>query len=335
MARSALRSTPAARTSSVRRQLGTDALSTWLVPALSLIALALALLLSALALIPDGAAAATAALALLVVGAFTMVAPWLGAEDSRQRIPLPWLLGGATLWIALLYYPLQCRIFAGPPLAHAGLDSSATGTVLPVGGHGSRLDLIVDAHLPLAAEQRDRAVHYDFDLVDERGDPTHYTGELGDRWRMRRLGRRGTAPSHYEHLSTRHVVDNPGGSNLRLERVVLTGEPAATLTASVYVHRSPPAPLLYAGAAVLTLLALTFDLWAQPQGSPIATLLTASAAGMLLTFVASGAGHPGIRDLIGAVIVGGVTGVAVGAPVAWIARNVLPRSSSGKGRRRA
>jgi hypothetical protein len=335
MARSTLRSSRGSRAPSIRRLLVADALSTWLVPALSLTVLALAVLLSAFGLITDGGTAATAGLALLVVAAFVMVTPWLGAQTARRRISLPWLLGGAALWIALLYYPLHCRIFAGPPLAKTRLDASAIGTILPVAGHGSRLDLIVDAHLPLAAEQRDRSVHYDFDLVDERGDSTHYTGELGDRWRTRRMGRRGTAPSHYEHLSTDHAVDNPSGSNLRLDRIVLTGEPAAALTASVYARRSPPASLLYTEAAVLTLLALAFDLWAHPQDNPVATLMTASAAGTLLTFVTSGAGHPGFRDLIGAAIVGSIAGVALGAVVMWIARNVLPRSNPGKARRLA
>ena len=334
MTRSTPRPGPRSRLQSVRRLLLADALSTWAVPALTLTALALAVLLAALGLVPGGVATAITALALLVLGAFIAAAPLLDAATAERRVPGSWLLVGASLWIALLYYPLHCRLFPGSPLAQARLDASATGTVLPLAGHGSRFDLIVDAHLPLASEQRDRTVRYDLDLVDESGEPAHYAGELGDRWRMRRLGRRGTAPSHYEHLSTSHVVDDPTGSNLRLDRVVLTGEPGTTLTAAVYPHRSPAAPILYAGAGLLTLFALGFDLWTRPRGSPVATLLTATAAGALLTFVASGAGHPGVRDLIGAVIVGGVTGVPLGALAVWVARNTLPRSSLGTGRRR-
>ena len=326
---------PRPRRPSIRRLLLADALSTWVVPALSVTALALAILLNALGLVPGEVAAAIAALALLVLGAFTTAVSLRNSATTERTIPGGWLLAGATLWVVLLYYPLHCRIFPGWPLAQARLDASATGTVLPVAGHGSRFDLVVDAHLPLASEQRDRTVHYDLDLVDERGEPAHYAGELGDHWRMRRLGRRGTAPSHYEHLSTSHLVDDPTGSNLRLDRVVLTGEPGATLTAAVYPHRTPAAPLLYAGAGLLTLLALGLDLWTHPRASPVTTLLTATAAGALVTFVASGAGHPGVRDLLGAVIAGGIIGVPLGALAAWVARKTLPRSGRGKSRRRA
>ena len=337
MARGAPRSRPRSQTqtATIRRLLIRDALASWVVPTIAAVVIALAVLLNALGLLTDAAASATAVAALLVIGAFMMVAPFLDGASERPPVPLAALFAAALGWVALLYYPFHARIFAGPALAQIHVDPAVHGVLVPVGGHGDSVDLIVEAHLPLAAEQRDRSVVYALDLVDASGAHTHVSGELGDRWRMRRIGRRGTAPTRLEHLSAAHLVEDPGGGDLRLEQATITGEPTATLNATFYPHRLAPRGILYAGAGLLTVAALAFDTWSHPRETPLATLLTATAAGAALAFTASGSGHPGLRDVIGAVLVGAVVGVPIGLVAAWITQRLVPRRSQAKARRRA
>ena len=109
--------------------------------------------------------------------------------------------------------------------------------------------------------------------------------------------------------------------------VTLTGEPRATVSAIVYRRRTPPSAVLYVGAALLALGALVFDLWWDPAAGSTTTMVTASACAAVLVFAAGGAGHPGIRDVIGAALVGTLVGATVGGATAWLARLVsLPRS---------
>jgi hypothetical protein len=329
------RSRSQTQTATIRRLLITDALASWVVPTVAAVVIALALVLNALGLLADAPAAATAVVALLVIGAFMIVAPFLHPASEGPAVPLPALLGAMVAWAALLYYPFHARMFTGPPLVQVHVDPAVHGVPLAVGGHGDTVDLIVEAHLPLASEQRDRSVVYDLDLVDANGSHSHYSGELGDRWRTRRIGRRGTAPTRLEHLSTEHLVDDPGGGDLRLEQATITGEPTASLSATFYRHRLAARGILYAGAGLLTVAALAFDHWSHPRETPLATLLTATAAAAALAFTASGSGHPGIRDVIGAILVGAVAGVPIGLIAAWIMQRLVPHRSQAKARRRA
>jgi len=58
-------------------------------------------------------------------------------------------------------------------------------------------------------------------------------------------------------------------------------------------------------------------------------------AAAALAFTASGSGHPGIRDVIGAVLVGAVAGVPLGLVAAWITQRLMPQRSQAKARRHA
>src|SRR5262249_11905497 len=124
-------------------------------------------------------------------------------------------------------------------------------------------------------------------------------------------------------------------TDLHLERATVSGEPTATLTATFYQHRLPPAVLLYLAAGVLAAAALAFDTWAHPRDTPLAALLTATAAAAALVFTGSTAGHPGIRDVVGAVVVGGIAAVPLAFVAAWIVQRLTPRRAQPKARRRA
>lgn len=332
MPRPASRRHPTAKTSrsrqpSIRRLLVADALRSWLPPTVALVVLGATMILDALGVVPDRAGAAVAALALLVLGAFVAAAPLVGDEADR-RPPALAVLAGSLLWIAILAYPFAARLYPGAPLRVVPLDATAKNAVVVPAGAASRVDVVVDGHLPLAADRRDRTVHYEVDLVDDAGAHEYVSGELGDSWRMRRLGRRGTAPSHFEHLSATRVVDVGSGA-LRVAEVALTGENGATAVATVYRHRTPPDAVLYALAALLLGGALALDAWWDPRGTATATMITASAAAAALVFVTGAAGHPGLRDVIGSALVGAVVGVPVGATAAWLGRTFVPRGFGG------
>ncbi len=307
---------------SIRRLLIADALRSWLPPTIAIAVLALTMLLDAIELVPDGVAAAIAVVAFLVLAVFVAVAPVVADEHRGRLHPLVAIAAGAGAMV-LLAYPLLVRLVPGAPLRELELDATARGAVLVSPDEASHVDVVVDGHLPLAADRRDRTLHYDLDLVDDAGTHEHVSGEVGDSWRMRRLGRRGSAPSHFEHLSASSAVD-VGSGGLRVADVTLTGEPHATASATVYHRRTPPTAVLYGGAALLVLGALVFDLWWDPAAGSTTTMVTASACAAVLVFAAGGAGHPGIRDVIGAALVGTLVGAPVGGAAAWLGRLVSP-----------
>ena len=311
---------------SIRRLLVADALTTWVVPTGTLTVLALAVLLNVLDLLATPTASATAVLSLLVLAVFFAAQPLLERDHAARDVPRAVIFVAGLLSIVVLYYPFHCRLFPGSALARIAVEPGASGTVLPLTDHGTRFDLVVDAHLPLASDRRDRLVHYDLDLVDDHGEHAHYAGELGDRWRTRRLGRRGTAPARVEHLSTLHVVNDPTGGNLRIGHVDVSGESGATLAGAVYAHRGPGPGILYAGAALLILAALAVDRWRDPHDTPTIAIVTATCAFAAIVFSASSAGHPGLRDVIGAGVLG-LIGLPVAALANRLARLVLKPST--------
>ena len=314
----------------IRRLLVFDALTSWVVPTLAILVIVLAVFLNALELIGDAPAGAALLLAVLVLAAYNVLVPALSAEERDPPIAWPALLAIGLLWIALIYLPFHRRLFSGPALAHAQIADKA---LLPVGGQGSRFDLLIEGHMPLASERRDRFLHYNLDVVDAQGASQPVEGELSERWRTRRLGRRGTAPTRLEHLSAIHVIDDPGGGDLHVQHVVLSGEKGGDLVATVYPHRALPLFALLAAGALLTIGALLYDRWLDPAGTPWATLLTSVAVSTAVIFSASGAGHPGIRDLIGAALVGALIGVPVAFLLGWVARAVTRPAA--RSRRRA
>lgn len=302
-------------TRTVRTLLLEEALTTWVAPTFAGILLAGAMLLDALGAVSERVAALAAVVALLILGAASALGPKL--RDRHQHLTPRAMYAIGMSWIVALSTPFALRLFPGPPVATIALASEQAGSVLPVGT--GRFDLVVDAHLPLSSEHASRQLHYDVTFVDAEGRPMRYDGELGDRWQTRRLGRRGTAPMHLEHLSTSHEIDVAGGT-LRLEQVTLTGVPHATLAASIYRHRIPSTPWLSLGGIVLALGALLFDFWWDPQQTPAAALLTATAAGAVVIFCSSAAGHPGLRQVFGSMIVGGIGGVPTAGIATWLAR---------------
>src|SRR5205814_8381383 len=130
-------------------------------------------------------------------------------------------------------------------------------------------------------------------------------------------------PCPIEHLPASNAVP-VGIGGRRSADATRTGEPRATASAIVYRRRTPPSAVLYVGAALLVLGALVFDLWWDPAAGSTTTMVTASACAAVLVFAAGSAGHPGVRDVIGAALVGTLAGVPVGGAAAWLGRLVSP-----------
>lgn len=294
-----------------------EALASWLLPTIGGALLAVAMLLDALGLLADPPAALLAVLGLLVLGAFVVVGPLLSATPAPHMSPLV-LLTVACGWIAVFATPFALRLFPGAPVATTTLEPHRTGSRLSLGN--GRFDLVLDAHLPISSEHQNRQLYYAVTLSDDAGVSRRFDGEFGDRWQTRRLGRRGTAPVHFEHLSASHEIASPAGGSLRVDEVTLSGVPNATLSGSFYRHRLPDEPWLVMGGILLALAALTFDLWSHPQGTPTTALVTATATGAVLVFCSSATGHPGLRQVLGSTIVGGMGGVPTAGVLAWLAR---------------
>jgi len=300
----------------------TEALRTWVIPTAAGTVVAVTVLLSALDLVPSNIAAAITVLALLVIAAHTALAARLRDDSPHAPISRPVLALIGIAWTCLLYYPFHCRLFPGSPLSSVSLEPGAPAGSLSAGGRG-RLDLVLDAHLPATGQRTNRSLRYDFDLVDERGTRARVEGDLGDRWQTRRLGRRGTTQAHIEHLSTLQTLPMSGPGLLRIENVNLTGVPGATLTATLVPHRTPGRPWLLTVGMVLSAVALAADLGWDPDATPVAAFLTATGTAAAVIFADSGSGHAGVRDVIGAVLAGGIIGVPSAAAVAAIARRAF------------
>ncbi|MEO6026141.1 MAG: hypothetical protein ABIR79_04680 [Candidatus Binatia bacterium] len=293
-----------------------EAFATWLPPAVGAVILGATMLLDALGLIAEPIAALSAVFALLILGISTALGSLL--RDAHPRLGPVALAGVALAWIIVFALPFSLRLFPGPPVATTSLEAKPANPVLPIGE--GRFDLVLDAHLPPATEHQTRQLHYALTLTDGAGQSQHYDGELGDQWQTRRLGRRGTAPVHLEHLSATHEVDYPAGGTVRLDDVAVSGIPEASVAASFYHRRVPGLLWLLGGGILLGIAALTFDLWWDPQRTPTAALLTATATGAVVVFCSSAAGHPGLRQVFGSTIVGGIAGVPTIGIVAWLVR---------------
>ncbi|MCC6767275.1 MAG: hypothetical protein IT293_21710 [Deltaproteobacteria bacterium] len=294
-----------------------EALATWLLPTIGAAMLALAMLLDALGLMADPPTALLAVLGLLVLGASTVLGPLLG-ESHAARTSSALLIAATIAWITIFTTPFALRLFPGAPVATASLESEHTGEGLTLGS--GRFDLVLDAHLPPALDRQNRQLYYALTLTDGAGTSQRLAGELGDRWQTRRLGRRGTAPVHLEHLSASHPIDDPAGGSLRIDDVTLSGVPNATLSGAFYRHRVPRGVWLLLGGISLAIGALAFDLWSHPQRTPAATLVTATATGAMLVFCNSAAGHLGLRQVFGSTIIGGLGGVPTAGLAAWLAQ---------------
>ncbi len=301
----------------MRRLLLEEALATWLLPVIGAVLLAVGMLLDALDLIADPSAALLAVLGLLVLGASAALGA-LPGDTHAPRISSAALIAAAVGWVAIFATPFALRIFPGAPIATATLDPQHPGESFALGS--GRFDLVLDARLPTAMDRQDRQLHYALTLTDGAGASLRLDGELGDRWQNRRLGRRGTAPVHVEHLSASHRIDDPAGGSLRIDQVTLSGVPHATLSGAFYRHRVPRGAWLLLGGILLGIGALAFDLWANPERAPTTALVTTAATGAMLMFCSSAVGHPGLRQVFGSTIVGSIGGVPTAGLAAWLAR---------------
>ncbi len=294
-----------------------DALTNWVPPTVAVVLLVAAGILDALGAISETAAAFVAVLALLILGAFSALASRI-RDDRHPPLAPAAVLAIAVAWVALFTIPFALRLFPGAPVASTPIQADHKTPDLALGD--GRFQLVLDAHLPLSSEHADRQLHYDLTFVDGGGQTLRYDGDLGDRWQTRRLGRRGTAPVHLEHLSAAHPIDHPAGGTVRLDLATITGVPNASLNATIFRNRVPDELWLAIGGVGLALAALAFDFWWNAQQTPTAALVTATAAGAMLVFCSSAAGHPGLRQVIGSAIVGGVAGVPAAGIAAWLAR---------------
>jgi hypothetical protein len=297
---------------SVNTLLFEEVFATWIPPTFGAVILGTSMLLGALGLMADPIAALSAVFALLLLGISAALGSLL--RDAHPRLGPLALAGVALAWTIVFALTFSLKLFPGPPVANSSLEDKPANPVLPIGE--GQFDLVLDAHLPPATEHQTRQLHYALTLTDGAGQARHYDEELGDQWQTRRLGRRGTAPVHLEHLSAIHE-DYAAGGPVRLDDVGISGIAEASV-ASFYHHRVPGLLWLLGGGITLGFAALAFDFWWDPQ--PTAALLTATATGAVVVFCSSAADDPGLRQVFGSTIVGGIAGVPTIGIVAWFVR---------------
>jgi hypothetical protein len=303
-----------------------DALRSWGIPGLLVVAIAVLAALSAAELMPTPTALAgtiaAALLLLLYIGERPLVT---GAHSLRDRA-----LGAAlaAVWFAACYLPFHARLFPGRALVD-GAQVSASGEGLPlrIPAAGARaVDLLLEGKLtPNPTGGTAPPVRYVLTFETAAG-PRSLDGLFEDRLATRRLGRRGTAVVHQTHTADVRLLPNPGRGEITVTHVVLEPETAQAITISAFVHPLPSTLVLALATAVLLGAVIAFD-----RRGPVAetdgalTLSTAAALGTALIFWTSNAVHPDYPALIGSIIFGGPIGFAAGAILWWTAKRLIVR----------
>src|SRR5689334_11131956 len=130
------RRAPSPKTASKEQQLRglllQDALTNWVPPTVAVVLLVAAGILDALGALAETTAALVAVLALLVLGAFSAVAPRL-REDRHPPLAPVAVLGIAIAWVALFTVPFVLRLFPGAPLATTAIQPDHKTSDLPLG----------------------------------------------------------------------------------------------------------------------------------------------------------------------------------------------------------
>lgn len=286
-----------------------EALETWVVPALSVIAAATFWLLATLDVWPPSVAVVGVGGALLVLTLFTSFRHYFLANRARHRQAS---LAFAVFWGAFLFVSFFRSIFPGAPLASGVLRARGDPLASLQAGLYA---VVVDGRFTGAEGKGNRRGHYQIEATASGGTKSLIEGDFEDSFARQRLGRRGTTVVEIQHTSQRHVARLPAEASLRLTEIDKSLEPEVQVT--LYSAINPWIFPIFGITGVLGALAL--EKWLDGDGS--ATMAASATFFVVDQYLRWAAPHPQMKSLIGAVLVGGF----IGAPLAAILWRVVPR----------
>jgi hypothetical protein len=309
-------------TARVTTAVAADALGTWGIPAaLGLVAVVAAAATS------FGVVAPSVGLAIAIVAVIGLIA------ERALSTTIGTATGGAAtvvavgvVWTALCYLPFHTLFFPGAPL-HEPIQLRATDSSLPVtiptGGY-RLLDVTLEGLLPPNPSGGTAIpVQYAVTFEDTTSNRRVLAGRFDESLRTQRLGRRGTATVVQAHHAERQLLDNPARGDVTITAVSLEPAVGSAVTVTAYAHHLPPTIVLVLLAVAFLAAVIAIETRVIPSPDGTLTYATPAVLGTALILWTSNTVHPTVSNLIGAIIFGGMVGLAVGAMLWWLARLTL------------
>ncbi len=299
-----------------------SAMSTWGIPtALGAIAAAAAAATS-FEVVPPAAGLAIAVLALLALIAERALSATIGTAPGGVTT----VLAVGLVWVGLCYAPFHALFFPGTPLhepfvLHA--DDASLPVAMSTGGY-ALLDVMLEGQLP-ANPSGGTAIPVEYAITfDDATSAKHVlAGRFDESLRTQRLGRRGTTTVIQAHHAERRLLENPARGDLKITGVSLDPAQGSTVTVTAYPHPLPPTIVLIVLGAALIAAAVAVEtrVLATPDGT--LTYATPAALAAALMLWTSNTVHPTVSNMIGAILLGALVGLPIGAVLWWIARRTL------------
>jgi hypothetical protein len=294
-----------------------EALIPWLPPALGAAALLVLYFLGHLDVIQTAPALAIDAFLLLAIVLYFPM------RYARRLEPRARIAAGlfAVAWLGVVYYPIYRRIYPAQRLATVDATAQSAPLRLPTAGEGRLLDVVIDGHLERTNPGSTHVARYSVTFEADGAPPQTIAGEFKESWLRQRQGRREAVEVLSERKSRLATIANPGGGDLRIRSLSVSGDAAPVLTISVHRHALPPWWVGLGAAALLLAGAVVFDR-ATSAGETAASMAVATGTALTgaFSFPSIGSPHPTFRELAGAAIVGGLVGGPIGGLVGWTAR---------------
>jgi hypothetical protein len=309
-------------TARVTTAVAADALSTWGIPgALGVVAVA-AMVATSVGVVPTSLGLAIAVLAVLALIAEVALAHAVGTAAGGAVT----VIAVGLAWTALSYAPFHPLFFPGTPL-HEPITLHNTDASLPVsiptGGY-RMLDVMLEGTLPPNPSGGTAIpVQYAVTFEDASTNRRVLTGRFDESLSTRRLGRRGTATVVQAHHAARQLLDNPARGDVRVTAVALEPPTGSLVTVTAYAHSLPPTIVLVLLAVAFLAAVIVIETRVIPSPDGTLTYATPAVLGAALILWTSNTVHPTVSSLIGAIIFGGLFGLAIGAMLWWIARQTL------------
>src|SRR5262249_53282660 len=119
------------------------------------------------------------------------------------------------------------------------------------------------------------------------------------------------------------LLENPARGDLTITGVSLDPAAGSAVTVTAYPHPLPPTIVLIvlAAALIAAVVAVETRVLSAPDGT--LTYATPAALGAALMLWTSNTVHPTVSNMIGAILLGALVGLPIGAVLWWIARRTL------------
>lgn len=290
-----------------------DALRTWVVPTLAIVAGLVIFIIYNIGVI-DAAPAVTivGGLALLVV-LFAGLRGFLEDYSSPKMIAV--LAVFAVLFGVSTFYPFYRTLNPGIPVFSTDLKRGAAAT-LPLHDKPGRYNVIFEGHFLPVEGQQNRTAEYNIALGHDGTTDRVLTGAFKEEWRSQRIGagrQSSIVPSLHKATEVRDVIDEPTGRDLTMTLTDLSQGVRDSVSVRLYSETLPQ--WLFIVLSVLTLAgALAVDSW-RPKGANDGLLGTLTAATLVsvVIFNRSTIATPGFPQLIISILVGTLAGAIAGS----------------------